>query len=175
MCFKALPWQPVPRFTGISEYTVDDQARVVKQVDFWDSINLVGGEQGQGRDRARRPCDDVPFPRCPTIAPCSSSLKDSGSACAHDGRIFALVIVLRALVATTAVGAVVLENHTPYLFSTRQYVRCPQPGHSAFCLWSFTVAASAPLLLRCCSPQNGVRTTRGFFSRQQQKKCDASP
>ncbi|CAN0242108.1 unnamed protein product, partial [Hapterophycus canaliculatus] len=44
VCFKALPWQPVPRFTGISEYTVDDQARVIKQVDYWDSINLVGGE-----------------------------------------------------------------------------------------------------------------------------------
>ncbi|CAN0081751.1 unnamed protein product [Pylaiella littoralis] len=43
VCFKALPWQPVPCFTGISEYTVDDRARVVKQVDYWDSINLVGG------------------------------------------------------------------------------------------------------------------------------------
>lgn len=57
MCFKALPWRPVPRFTGISEYTVDDQARVVKQVDYWDSINLVGGEvrggeTGEWVDRA---------------------------------------------------------------------------------------------------------------------------
>ncbi|CAN0130018.1 unnamed protein product, partial [Ectocarpus fasciculatus] len=43
VCFKALPWQPVPRFTGISEYTIDDQARVIKQVDYWDSINLVKG------------------------------------------------------------------------------------------------------------------------------------
>lgn len=48
MCFKALPWQPVPCFTGISEYTIDEQARVVKQVDYWDSINLVGGEGGKG-------------------------------------------------------------------------------------------------------------------------------
>ncbi|CAN0015122.1 unnamed protein product [Ectocarpus sp. 12 AP-2014] len=43
VCFKALPWQPVPRFTGISEYTIDDQARVIKQEDYWDSINLVKG------------------------------------------------------------------------------------------------------------------------------------
>ncbi|CBJ28315.1 SOUL heme-binding protein-like [Ectocarpus siliculosus] len=44
VCFKALPWQPVPRFTGISEYTIDDEARVIKQVDYWDSINLVKGQ-----------------------------------------------------------------------------------------------------------------------------------
>lgn len=44
MCFKALPWQPTPCFTGISDYTINDQARVVRQVDFWDSINLVDGE-----------------------------------------------------------------------------------------------------------------------------------
>lgn len=50
VCFKALPWRPVPCFTGISEYTVDDQARVVRQVDYWDSINLVGGEGGGGGD-----------------------------------------------------------------------------------------------------------------------------
>eukprot|EP00904_Undaria_pinnatifida_P000334 jgi/Undpi1/10300/HiC_scaffold_28.g12752.m1 len=43
VCFKALPWQPVPCFTGISDYTIDHQARVVRQVDFWDSINLVEG------------------------------------------------------------------------------------------------------------------------------------
>lgn len=46
VCFKALPWQPAPCFTGISDYTIDDQARVVRQVDFWDSINLVQGREG---------------------------------------------------------------------------------------------------------------------------------
>ncbi|CAM9156703.1 unnamed protein product [Sphacelaria rigidula] len=43
VCFKALPWQPVPCFTGISDYTIDAQARVVKQDDYWDSVNLVAG------------------------------------------------------------------------------------------------------------------------------------
>ncbi|CAM9126502.1 unnamed protein product [Ascophyllum nodosum] len=43
MCFKALPWRPVLRFTGISDYTIDYSARVVKQEDYWDSINLQEG------------------------------------------------------------------------------------------------------------------------------------
>lgn len=43
VCFNILPWKPVARFTGISEYTVDNRARVVRQVDYWDSINLIEG------------------------------------------------------------------------------------------------------------------------------------
>lgn len=45
MCFKALPWSPVPCFTGISDYTIDDKARVIKQEDYWDSINLIQGDK----------------------------------------------------------------------------------------------------------------------------------
>lgn len=43
VCFKALPWKPVLRFTGISDYIIDAEARVIKQEDFWDSINLRQG------------------------------------------------------------------------------------------------------------------------------------
>jgi len=38
--FKLLPWQPVALFTGISEYTIDGNAKVVSQRDYWDTINL---------------------------------------------------------------------------------------------------------------------------------------
>jgi len=45
--FKALPWQPTPRFSGISRYTVapggPKGVQVLKQADYWDSINLVPG------------------------------------------------------------------------------------------------------------------------------------
>ena len=41
--FKLLPWQPLAQFTGISQYTLDDEARVLRQEDFWDSINLEAG------------------------------------------------------------------------------------------------------------------------------------
>lgn len=44
MRFNAVPWKPLGQFTGVSEYTLDSKARVVKQVDFWDSINLMEGE-----------------------------------------------------------------------------------------------------------------------------------
>eukprot|EP00640_Fibrocapsa_japonica_P003919 CAMPEP_0113935524 /NCGR_PEP_ID=MMETSP1339-20121228/2672_1 /TAXON_ID=94617 /ORGANISM="Fibrocapsa japonica" /LENGTH=355 /DNA_ID=CAMNT_0000937715 /DNA_START=111 /DNA_END=1175 /DNA_ORIENTATION=- /assembly_acc=CAM_ASM_000762 len=43
VCFKALPWAPVARFTGVSDYTIDEDARVVEQRDYWDSINLKDG------------------------------------------------------------------------------------------------------------------------------------
>jgi len=43
--FKLLPWAPLAQFSGVSRYTLDDQARVLKQNDFWDSINL--GEGGK--------------------------------------------------------------------------------------------------------------------------------
>jgi len=41
---KVLPWGPMARFTGVSLYDLDEQARVVRQTDYWDSINLVEGE-----------------------------------------------------------------------------------------------------------------------------------
>ena len=41
--FKLLPWQPVARFTGVSRYTLDANAKVVAQNDFWDSVNLKPG------------------------------------------------------------------------------------------------------------------------------------
>ena len=42
--FKLLPWQPVARFTGVSRYTLDDSCRVLRQQDYWDSINLNRGK-----------------------------------------------------------------------------------------------------------------------------------
>jgi len=45
--FKALPWTPTPRFSGISRYTVraggPKGVQVLKQADYWDSINLQEG------------------------------------------------------------------------------------------------------------------------------------
>lgn len=42
---KFLPWQPRPRFTGVSVYTINPgSGKVMRQDDFWDSINLQGGE-----------------------------------------------------------------------------------------------------------------------------------
>lgn len=41
--FKLLPWQPLCRFTGVSKYTLDSDCRVLRQQDFWDSINLQPG------------------------------------------------------------------------------------------------------------------------------------
>jgi Uncharacterized conserved protein (DUF2358)/SOUL heme-binding protein len=47
MTFKALPWQPTARFSGISVYRVvpgwPKGALVLKQTDYWDSINLQPG------------------------------------------------------------------------------------------------------------------------------------
>jgi hypothetical protein len=43
LCAKILPWKPVARFTGVSEYKLDDDCKVVAQQDYWDSINLVNG------------------------------------------------------------------------------------------------------------------------------------
>ena len=37
---KLLPWDHLAQFTGVSRYTLDAEARVVSQQDFWDSINL---------------------------------------------------------------------------------------------------------------------------------------
>lgn len=41
--FKLLPWQPLCRFTGVSRYTLDANCRVLRQDDFWDSVNLKPG------------------------------------------------------------------------------------------------------------------------------------
>ena len=42
--FQLLPWAPLAEFTGVSKYTLDENARVVRQDDFWDSVNLSDGE-----------------------------------------------------------------------------------------------------------------------------------
>ena len=41
--FKLLPWKPLAQFTGVSKYTLDADARVVRQQDYWDSVNLQPG------------------------------------------------------------------------------------------------------------------------------------
>jgi hypothetical protein len=46
--FKALPWAPTARFSGISVYDVveggSEGVLVTAQTDYWDSINLKGGD-----------------------------------------------------------------------------------------------------------------------------------
>jgi hypothetical protein len=42
--FIALPWQPTARFSGVSLYTVNNDTKIIKQEDYWDSINLNGGK-----------------------------------------------------------------------------------------------------------------------------------
>ena len=44
--FKAFPWKPRAKFTGISVYTLTEEGIVAKQDDFWDSINLKKGQYG---------------------------------------------------------------------------------------------------------------------------------
>jgi Uncharacterized conserved protein (DUF2358) len=51
--FQLLPWRPTPRFSGISKYTVGvggpRGVQILRQQDYWDSINLVpGGGGGSG-------------------------------------------------------------------------------------------------------------------------------
>lgn len=41
---KVLPWQPTARFTGVSDYTVNAAGKVIRQDDYWDSINLADGQ-----------------------------------------------------------------------------------------------------------------------------------
>ena len=44
---KFLPWRPRAKFTGVSIYTVQGEPgseKVVKQEDYWDSINLKQGK-----------------------------------------------------------------------------------------------------------------------------------
>jgi hypothetical protein len=40
---KSLPWSPTAKFSGISIYTLNSAKKVQKQVDYWDSINLING------------------------------------------------------------------------------------------------------------------------------------
>ena len=47
MTAKFLPWKPRAKFTGVSIYTVAGEPgseKVVKQEDFWDSVNLKSGK-----------------------------------------------------------------------------------------------------------------------------------
>lgn len=44
---KFLPWRPRAKFTGVSIYTIKGEPgseKVVKQEDYWDSVNLQGGK-----------------------------------------------------------------------------------------------------------------------------------
>lgn len=43
LCMKVIPWQPYARFTGVSQYQLNERCLVVSQQDYWDSINLNGG------------------------------------------------------------------------------------------------------------------------------------
>ena len=43
VCFAALPWKPVARFTGVSDYDLDARNKIVGQTDYWDSIDLKPG------------------------------------------------------------------------------------------------------------------------------------
>lgn len=43
LCMKVLPWQPYARFTGVSQYQLNERCLVVAQQDYWDSINLSDG------------------------------------------------------------------------------------------------------------------------------------
>jgi len=39
--FIALPWRPIARFTGVSDYEIDPSSgKLAKQIDYWDSIDL---------------------------------------------------------------------------------------------------------------------------------------
>jgi hypothetical protein len=40
---KFLPWTPTARFTGVSEYLLED-GKIMSQTDYWDSINLIDGK-----------------------------------------------------------------------------------------------------------------------------------
>lgn len=44
LTFKAAPWKPRVKFTGISVYTLTDEGTISKQLDYWDSINLKKGK-----------------------------------------------------------------------------------------------------------------------------------
>jgi hypothetical protein len=41
--FKILPWRPLAQFSGISIYDLGADGRVLRQTDYWDSINLSEG------------------------------------------------------------------------------------------------------------------------------------
>ncbi|KAL7580943.1 hypothetical protein ACA910_005760 [Epithemia clementina (nom. ined.)] len=54
LTFQALPWQPTARFSGISVYKVGPGGpkgvQVLKQTDYWDSINLVPNNKGGAKE-----------------------------------------------------------------------------------------------------------------------------
>uniref|UniRef100_A0A7S4UFM3 Uncharacterized protein n=1 Tax=Alexandrium monilatum TaxID=311494 RepID=A0A7S4UFM3_9DINO len=41
--FKLLPWQPQALFSGVSEYAIDAEAKVLSQRDYWDTLSLGKG------------------------------------------------------------------------------------------------------------------------------------
>jgi hypothetical protein len=41
---KSIPWQPRPRFSGVSIYTLNEEGIIIRQEDYWDSINLINGK-----------------------------------------------------------------------------------------------------------------------------------
>jgi len=43
VAFNALPWRPVARFTGVSDYALGSDGRIAGQVDYWDSTDLRPG------------------------------------------------------------------------------------------------------------------------------------
>ena len=55
-CFKALPWKPTARFSGISVYGVEvggsEGVLVTRQDDYWDSINLQSDGSYKAADRS---------------------------------------------------------------------------------------------------------------------------
>jgi hypothetical protein len=58
MTLKVLPWQPTARFSGVSIYKVGTGGpkgvQILKQTDYWDSINMLPGGTyaGVGKDKA---------------------------------------------------------------------------------------------------------------------------
>jgi hypothetical protein len=54
-CFKALPWKPNAVFSGISVYKVQtggsEGVRIIRQDDYWDSINLQSDGSYQHMDK----------------------------------------------------------------------------------------------------------------------------
>ena len=45
--FRILPHQPTARFSGVSIYTLNENGKVKRQEDYWDSVNLKSGRYEQ--------------------------------------------------------------------------------------------------------------------------------
>ena len=41
---KLIPWKPTARFTGVSIYSLSKSGKILRQEDYWDSVNLRNGE-----------------------------------------------------------------------------------------------------------------------------------